>query len=56
MAKKEEKPHAAHGVYVANGKYHCAECDHEMEVEEVCPSCKKEFDWARIKATIPLKW
>ena len=56
MPNGEEKAKAAHGVNIANGKYHCAEYDHEMELEEVCPVGKKDFDWAKIRATIPTKW
>ncbi len=56
MPNEEERSPVAHGVYIANGKYHCADCHHEMELEEACPVCKKDFDWAKIKASIPPTW
>jgi len=55
MAKDKEKAREhkiMHGVYKAGGKYHCGECSTEIDFGDSCPTCKKEFDWAKVEASI----
>ncbi len=54
MAKKDKKERIStdYGVYVEDGKYHCDDCDHEMDVFEVCPECHKQVDWDKAMTEI----
>ena len=57
MAKKEkdqqsEKVMTGRGVYKLGEKYLCEECDHEMEIGELCPTCQSDVDWDEVKLAI----
>ena len=53
--KDKEKVSSGEGVYFHEGKYHCEDCDHELKVEEVCPTCKKAVDWDKAMAEFRTK-
>ena len=52
MSEKEKKIHTGHGVYKLGEKYVCEECDHEVELDEICPACKKDVDWEQVRETV----
>ena len=54
MAKKDKKSRVEtkYGIYYAGGKYHCDDCDHELNVEENCPVCHKQVDWDKAMTEI----
>jgi hypothetical protein len=46
--KNKERISTDHGVYIEGGKYHCADCDHAMNLEEVCPECHRQVEWNKV--------
>ena len=58
MAKKDKKDKSKdrintdYGVYYADGKYHCDDCDHPLNIEEECPECHKQVDWDKAMTAI----
>jgi hypothetical protein len=57
MAKKEKESRIStdHGVYIEDGKYHCDDCDHEMDLGDVCPTCHKQVDWDEVMTQLRSK-
>jgi hypothetical protein len=46
--KKKDRISTDQGVYIEGGKYHCADCDAELDLEHVCPTCHKQVDWDKL--------